>query len=228
MRGAGGAPRGLRAHQNPLQERDRHRRLTRHRIWPRSPKIKRRSTKTATKGGTATQASQGTRQATTPGRQQGKRPKEQASRHQNRLTNIFSSSRQIWPEEQENFLQGHQYRPAKRSPAADTIGTARMHRRAPIWASNTSLATTARSNTSKHQRTSKNTYCIQLQRVQKIPKPREWQRAKKARRAAEPRRKSISKQGRKGEKAGGKMLVKNALQRVVSISRRPRGWGSSD
>jgi len=125
MRGAGGAPRGLRAHQNPLQERDRHRRLTRHRIWPRSPKIKRRSTKTATKGRTATQASHGTRQATTPGRQQGKRPKEKASRHQNRLTNIFSSSPQIWPEEQENSLQGHQYRPANRSPAADTIGTAR-------------------------------------------------------------------------------------------------------
>ena len=140
MRGTWRVPRGLRAQQKTLRIRDQNRTRTRHRIWPRSPKIKRRSTKTATKGGTTTQASQGTRQATTPGRQQGKRPKEKASRHQNRLTNIFSSSRQIWPEEQENFLQGHQYRPAKRSPAADTIGTARMHSRAPTRASNTSPA----------------------------------------------------------------------------------------
>ena len=59
-----------------------------------------RATKMARKGGTATQASQGTRQATTPG---------QAAQqsHQNRLTNIFLSSGQMWPEEQENFKLGH-------------------------------------------------------------------------------------------------------------------------
>ena len=98
---------------------------THRRMWPRSPKIKRRSTQQARKGGTATQARPGARQANPRGRRQGKRAKKQASRHQNRPTNIFSSSRQIWPEEQENSLQGHQYRPANRSPAADTIGTAR-------------------------------------------------------------------------------------------------------
>ena len=82
------------------------------------------ATKMATNGGKATQARPGTRQANPTGRSQGKRPKEQPSSHQNRLTNIFLSSRQTWPEEQENFLQGHQYRPANRSLAANTIGTA--------------------------------------------------------------------------------------------------------
>ena len=63
------------------------------------------ATKMARKGRTATQASHGTRQATTPGR-------AAQQSHQNRLTNIFSSSRQMWPEEQENIKLGHQNRPA--------------------------------------------------------------------------------------------------------------------
>ena len=66
---------------------------------------KHRNTKPARKGGTANPASQGTRQATTPGR-------ARKQNHQNRLTNIFSSGRQNRPEEQENFIHGHQYRPA--------------------------------------------------------------------------------------------------------------------
>ena len=41
----------------------------------------------ARKGGTATQASQGTHQANQTGQRQGKRPKEQASSHPSRLTN---------------------------------------------------------------------------------------------------------------------------------------------
>ena len=172
MRGAGRAPRGLWVHQKPLQQRDRNRTRMRCRIWPRSLKTTCRSTIKARKGGTATQARPGARQANPRGRRQGKRAKKQASRHQNRPTNIFSSSRQIWPEEQENSLQGHQYRPANRSPAADTIGTAREHSRAPVWASNTSLAATARSNTSKHQRTSKNIYFIQ----QRVPTKNTQQR----------------------------------------------------
>ena len=49
MRGTWRVPRGLRAQQKPLRIRDRNRTRTRHRIWPRSPKIKRRSTKTARK-----------------------------------------------------------------------------------------------------------------------------------------------------------------------------------
>ena len=130
VRGAGRAPRGLWVHQKPLHKRDRNRTQMRCRIWPRSLKTSCRSTIQARKGGTATQARPGARQANPRGRRQGKRAKKQASRHQNRPTNIFSSSRQIWPEEQENSLQGHQYRPANRSPAADTIGTARVHSRA--------------------------------------------------------------------------------------------------
>ena len=63
------------------------------------------ATKMTRKGGTATQASQGTRQATTPG-QAGQQS------HQNRLTNICLSSRQMWSEEQENFELGIQNRPA--------------------------------------------------------------------------------------------------------------------
>ena len=52
MRGAGGqAPRGPWAHQKPLRRRDQHRMPTRRRMWPRSPKIKRRSTQRARKSG---------------------------------------------------------------------------------------------------------------------------------------------------------------------------------
>ena len=127
MRGAGGAPCGLRAHQKNLQIRDQCRTLTHHpKDQENQGKTSAGATKMATNGGKATQARPGTRQANPTGRRQGKGPKEQASSHQNRLTNIFSSSRQTWPEEQENFLpQGHQYRPANRSLAANTISTAR-------------------------------------------------------------------------------------------------------
>ena len=112
MRVAGGAPRGLRAHQKPLQICDRCRTLT------HLPKIKKihektstEATKKARKGGTATQARPGTHQANPTGRRQGKRPEEQSPSHQHRLTNIFLSSGQMWPKEQENFKLGHQNRP---------------------------------------------------------------------------------------------------------------------
>ena len=103
---------------------------------------KRRSTKPARKGGTATPASQGTRQATTPGRAQ--------QSHQNRLTNIFSSSRQMWQEEQENFKPDQQNRPA-------------IHRLPPQHVRN--------------QQTSKNTYFILLNPSNKQLRPTQMSRA---------------------------------------------------
>ena len=120
MRGAGGAPRGLRAHQKPLQERDRHRMLTRHQIWPRSlrtsvkqPKWQRTAGRPPKRAAPARPTQQADARARDP---------KQASHRPIRLMNKFSSSYQIWPEGQENFLQGHQNRPANRSLTASTIG----------------------------------------------------------------------------------------------------------
>ena len=78
----------------------------------------------ATNEGKATQARSETRQVNPTGRRQGKRLEEQASSHLDRLTSKFSSSHQNSPEEPEHFLQSHQYRPANRSLATNTIGTA--------------------------------------------------------------------------------------------------------
>ena len=106
MLGVGGAPRGLRAHQKPLRICDQRRTLTHHpKDQEDQGKTSTGATKTSTKGGTADQASQGTCQATTPGR-------AAQQSNQKMLTNILSSSRQMWPEEQENFKLGHQNKPA--------------------------------------------------------------------------------------------------------------------
>ena len=68
MRGVGGTPRGPRVHQKTLRKRDRHRMLTHHQIWPRSPKMKRRSNQKARRSGPKNQKPPSQHNRPTPGR----------------------------------------------------------------------------------------------------------------------------------------------------------------
>ena len=306
IRGAWRAPRGLRAHQKPLRTRDNIRTRTRHRIWPRCPNTRAEATKKARKGGSATQANQGTRQANQIGGRQAKRAKKQASRRPKKLTNILSSNKQGAhqnplqirdryrtltqlprpehikkprpPNQRDQSLSSPlqiQERPIRRTTKPPPLRERELKKPDPEPEPRKpevrkAVATTKAQETSQGEdkkwevvnpetdkvgRYMSYLYvrgCI-LARVE-APSIGPWQRKKVERtkgkiyptipylkgcrriqrhaNGIEPRKqkerrnqakKSVSKQGQKGEKAGGKMLADYAPQRVVSTSRRPRG-----
>ena len=84
MRGAGGAPRGLRVHQKPLQKRERNRRPTR---LPQNQNTKGITSADATKQATRSGRHKMPRRATKTGGRLATKAKKQASRRQIRLTN---------------------------------------------------------------------------------------------------------------------------------------------
>ena len=120
MRGAGGAPRGPRAYQKPLRRCNLTCELTRHQKQSRKQDHAMKHQKDKKKRTGIT----GSRQANQIGGCRAKRTKKQASCRPERLTNIFSSNHQNSPEDQENFSQGHQNRPAIDRQPPSTTGTA--------------------------------------------------------------------------------------------------------
>jgi len=76
MRGAGGAPRGLRAHQKPLRKRDRHRRPT------RLPKNQN------TQGKTSADATKKARRSGPDDRKPPSQPKRRTSSHESQETSV--------------------------------------------------------------------------------------------------------------------------------------------
>ena len=165
----------------------------------------------------------GSRQANQTGRRQG-RPKKHTSSHQNRLTNIFSSSHQNRPEEQENFEQGHQNRPAIDRQPSSTFGKAHECASHPAKHKN-------KTKPSQHQPKRQNIILhLPTSKGANLPKQaKKMAKSQESKIAAGADEKSISKQGQKGKKAEGEKYAsqKYTLQRV-EVSMETWGWGSSE